>query len=91
MDALARPGGMLTNLEASSAKKHWAHPETGVLHTFQHEVSFERVTLGRSFSRDVIKRSRSDDINLVVQMWGGQDCRLTSRDSTYNDDFMLTK
>lgn len=41
LDALARPGGMLTNLEVSSAKAHWAHPEAGVLHTFQHEVSFD--------------------------------------------------
>jgi hypothetical protein len=35
-DTLARPGGMTTNLEVSNASAHWEHPETAVMHTFQH-------------------------------------------------------
>ena len=35
-DTLARPGGMMTNLEVSNASAHWEHPETAVMHTFQH-------------------------------------------------------
>eukprot|EP01043_Picozoa_sp_COSAG02_P025906 COSAG02_NODE_1474_length_12424_cov_6.185639_2_plen_710_part_00 len=79
-DALARPGGMRTNLEPSNASAHWAHPETGVMHTFQH------AGWGGQSYRLVSRDNRSGTDTFTFGYGGYQEARGNDGNQFYNGD-----
>jgi hypothetical protein len=80
LDTLARPGGMKTNLEVSNASKRWAHPETGVMHTFQH------AGWGGQTYRLVSRDNRSGSDTFTMGYGGYQEARGNDGNTFYNGD-----